>query len=555
MGATQTAIRLHRHAPEPRKPPPKPWLTLNGGISTALCWRCRETYLVYNNDVVSIGGYPHVEGQSPVNPWKLRCQIMSAVPAIADIALDLLLSTITEYNPEMTTDQLLGWLKKLNEETVCNVKVIPLHKLKGWYFDGGRNLRHESGKFFSIVGVKIKTNVGLVPEWSQPIIHQPEIGILGILCQKRNDVLYFLMQAKAEPGNVNKVQLSPTVQATKSNFTRIHKGKSTLFLEYFLHPEKHRIVVDQLQSEQGARFLKKRNRNIIIEIDEKENIDVPDNYCWLTLGQIKKLLKYDNIINMDARTVLSCTQLRAPYAVRRDLLRAVPLAANERSATHTLDLLDSLHRVEDAVYTSEEIISWFTTLKMNTELDARVCNLNEVKKWVIGDNDISHVDGKYFQVIGVDVNIGTREVTRWCQPLVKPREPGIIGMIVKKINGLYHLLVQAKMEAGNFDLLEMAATVQCTTGSYLKPEYDVPYLEYFLEKRGEVLYDSVQSEEGGRFYQEQNRYMVIEVAEEFPTEAEERFIWMTLGQAKEFIKFNNYFNVEARSVISCVSPI
>ena len=64
------------------------------------------------------------------------------------------------------------------------------------------------------------------------------------------------MQAKIEPGNINYVQLSPTLQATKSNYQKVHKGKNPTHLEYFLAEDKN-IILDQLQSEQGARFLKK----------------------------------------------------------------------------------------------------------------------------------------------------------------------------------------------------------------------------------------------------------------------------------------------------------
>ena len=31
------------------------------------------------------------------------------------------------------------------------------------------------------------------------------------------------------------------------------------------------------------------------------------------------------------------------------------------------------------------------------------------------------------------------------------------------------------------------------------------------------------------------------------------FIWMTLGQLKRLNKFNNYLNVEARSLMTCVA--
>ena len=36
-----------------------------------------------------------------------------------------------------------------------------------------------------------------------------------------------------------------------------------------------------------------------------EDIEVLPNYRWMTLGQIKQLMKIDNLVNMDTRTVLS----------------------------------------------------------------------------------------------------------------------------------------------------------------------------------------------------------------------------------------------------------
>ena len=137
----------------------------------------------------------------------------------------------------------------------------------------------------------------------QPIIIQPEIGYLGIICQKINGVINFLMQAKIEPGNINYVQISPTIQATKSNFMRVHGGKMPPYFSYFENAEKYEIIYDQIQSEQSSRFLKKRNRNIIIMVNE--DLSIHSNYKWMTLGQIKTLMKYDNLINMDTRTVIA----------------------------------------------------------------------------------------------------------------------------------------------------------------------------------------------------------------------------------------------------------
>ena len=54
---------------------------------------------------------------------------------------------------------------------------------------------------------------------------------MGII--KNSKTNKYLLQAKAEPGNINKIQISPTVQATKSNYTRVHGGKEIPYLRYF----------------------------------------------------------------------------------------------------------------------------------------------------------------------------------------------------------------------------------------------------------------------------------------------------------------------------------
>lgn len=243
---------------------------------------------------------------------KLNDDIRSGYSDLSDQSLDILLSAATEYNPYTTTDQFFEWLKNLNSSVAFEITFVPLTKMANWLFDAERNIRHSSGKFFSIEGIRVKAEFnGNIKEWEQPIINQPEVGFLGILCQKKNGILYFLMQGKIEPGNVNKIQLSPTLQATKSNFSQVHGGNTPKFLEYFKEDMSGRkIIVDQLQSEQGARFLRKRNRNMIIKMDDDFVLgDIPDNFCWLTLRQLKKALNYPNLVNMDTRTVLSCIQI------------------------------------------------------------------------------------------------------------------------------------------------------------------------------------------------------------------------------------------------------
>lgn len=454
----------------------------------------------------------------------------------------------------ITTEAVLNWMKEKNSLVISNISELPLDELKGWSFTKDR-IAHTSGKFFSIDGIRVKTNYGLVNEWEQPIINQPEIGFLGFIVKKINGILHFLLQAKIEPGNLNIVQLSPTLQATRSNYMRVHNGITPKYLDYFTGEKKVKILVDQLQSEQGARFLQKRNRNIIVEVGENEDLPVYDEFIWLTLRQIKELLGYPNVINMDTRTVISCIQFGSYREIDLKLLEVFQSYSGihlDNKYSFLMSVLNEENHLHDLQY----IISWITALKFKYELQIGKVPLEGISDWVFENGIIHHIQNKYFSVIGVSVQIGNREVTSWNQPMIKSAQDGLMGFLVKKINGIYHFLVQAKLEAGNFDIVEMAPTVQCLTGNYRKGknEYEIPYLDLFLNAEQEnIWYSTYQSEEGGRFYHEQNLNMIVEVHDDFPVDVHENYCWMTLNQMLSFVTYNNYLNMAARSLISVIN--
>jgi len=463
---------------------------------------------------------------------------------------EFVVSLVTEKNSFISTEGVIKWLKERNASTKVNITKIAFEELRDWAFDSKKKaLAHSTGKFFTIEGINVKTNWGNVFEWEQPIINQPEIGYLGIIAKEFEGVLHFLMQAKIEPGNVNNVQLSPTLQATKSNYTQVHKGKKPLYLEYFKDVKKEQILLDQLQSEQGARFLKKRNRNIIIKVED--DIKVHEDFVWLTLAQIKKLSRYDNLVNMDTRTVIS----GIPFAGNIEI--SLPEKIQDVFLVNSFEtglFLSALKR-NNGLHSLDGIINWLTALKSKYELDVTPVDVFNIKDWVISESEIHHKEHKFFKVIATEVEISNREVKRWTQPLVQPAQDGIIAFIVKKINGIYHFLVQAKMECGNFDVLELAPTVQCLTGSYEGSE-NLPFLNDVLNAKPQnIKFSNIQSEEGGRFYREQNKNILIEAESDFPIELPENYIWMTLGQLNTFIKFNNYLNIQARSLLSAINFI
>lgn len=443
------------------------------------------------------------------------------------------------------------WFEAFKANQRFEVRRRSLADLDGWRFqEGTGNLTHNSGRFFSIQGLEIWTNFGHVQHWMQPIINQPEIGILGFLTKRFDGILHFLVQAKMEPGNVNGPQVSPTVQATHSNYTQAHGGKQVPYLDWFLRDQRGRCLVDQLQSEQGARFLAKRNRNMIVMVRDDEPIEVLDGFFWLTLGQLSRLLREDNIVNMDSRTVLSCIRYADDGNGSRHETICTDIrdfAADVRASSCIAD--------EHCLHGFDELTSWLTRMKTTYRLKVRLAPLNQTKNWHFDGEAIRHETGRFFSVIGVDVNIDHREVASWQQPLIESAKGGIVGFVCKKINDAMHFLVQARVEPGNFDCLEMAPTIQLTPGNYDsdRPETLPPFTNLLLDAQGvTVRYDALQSEEGGRFYHDQNRYLILEMDPHRELQVPDNYAWMTIRQMKEFIRFNNYFNIEARGLISCL---
>ncbi|MEV6229252.1 NDP-hexose 2,3-dehydratase family protein [Saccharopolyspora shandongensis] len=470
---------------------------------------------------------------------------MSASPGLdgsPDAGRRFLESALSASNRMIRTAEVHDWLAERLAVNRYDIARIPFRALDRWGFDPETgDLAHDSGRFFRVQGLRVTTNYGPVREWHQPIINQPEVGILGILVKEFDGVLHCLMAAKMEPGNINTIQLSPTVQATRSNYTRAHGGSTPRYLEHFTRQGRDRVLVDVLQSEQGAWFYHKRNRNMVVQTWEE--VDVHPDFCWLTLGQVLELLGHDNLINMDTRTVLSCLPFPAPEFGADGPWR--------NALARSLDCRNGVRTMADA-------LNWITDARTNYVLGTDRVPLDRLPRWTRTDREITHEEGKYFDIVAVSVAASNREVPGWTQPMVEPAAPGEIALLVKRIGGVLHALMRIRVEAGYRDTVELAPTVQCTAANYddapgaARP----PFLAEVLAPAPEsVRYSKILSEEGGRFYCAQNRYQIIEKPADFATDPPNDFEWLTLGQLVELVRHSNYLNIQARSLISSLHSL
>lgn len=409
-------------------------------------------------------------------------------------------------------DKVTAWLEDCRRRNWLTATPLPLSDLEGWRREPGTgDWTHASGRFFRITGIQIEDPDGIT---RQPIIEQPEIGILGFLISVFRGVAHFLVQAKIEPGNPNGLQLAPTIQATRSNFSRIHGGRTIPYLEEFRSPTPSQVFVDTLQSEQGWWFYQKRNRNIVLWSDKP--VALHEDFCWMTLGQLFYLLAAKDVVNMDARSVLGC--LTSQFA---------PKSSSFGSLQPTLTALN--------------------TARATTPMVVRRISLNEVWNW--------HDDGEKlrstqppgpFEVIGCGIHAAGREVLEWSQPLLRPCEVGYYELVFRHAAQDVECLLSLTEEPGLTDIVEYGPTL-----SHLA-QHDSINLGI---GRTKTRYDQLQSEEGGRFLEALSRYVVREVVDPADTPAPPGKVWLSWRDIQHLLVHPRYLTVEARTLALCLQSV
>jgi len=445
--------------------------------------------------------------------------------------------------------QIRDWLARQRAHSRFSMRRIPFSESREWSFEGGR-IVHRTGRFFSIDGLRATSRFPGLEAWEQPIIDQPEIGILGFLAQRRRGVWRLLVQAKTEPGNEGVVQLAPTLQATASNQGRVHRGREPAYLDLFADRPHERDVVDQLQSEQGSRFLRKRNRNLVVVLPPGEELTHDESFRWLSVCELLGLLRLDHAVNTDCRSVLSC--LPVSLLEEDEELRGARGCASGFDAA----LAASLRAGEDlACEPKGRIRAWLTDQRRRYGLRVERLPLGALSGWRVDPDAVRPNAPGLFSVVQVDVCAGDREVERWDQPIVESADPGLVALLCQVRRGLLHFLVQARVEPGAFDVLELTATVQCAPGDYspLELERLHPFAALVLGTPPEwVRFENQQTEEGGRFLRDATRYVVVELPEAESVCPPDNYRWLTLGQIKGLLRFSNVFTNEARSLIACL---
>lgn len=439
------------------------------------------------------------------------------------------------------------WRESVVRDSSFECQLIPFADSRQWRFEDGA-LKHRSGGFFSVVGLRSSSRHLKLNGIERIIILQPEIAINGFLVRHTPSGTEILCQGRVEPGNIEVMQLAPTIQSTDGNIKRLHGGAAPPLVEWFTEKTAARMQYDGLQSEEGSRYYGKYNRNVVFEITSSSLPELPSNFRWFTLDAVREMVASSNVFNTDARSVLSCMDW--------EFLR------KEGSPFQTNDTSGFGHKLYESYTCKEggiaeanlEIFHWLGGLRAFASIRQQLIAIDQVSGWSVTASTIEETTRRFgFTVRQFSIQARGREVSSWDQPLVDSDGVGIVALLCQVRDGVLRFLIKANYELGYLEGVQLSTTIAIPPGEQLDTEDSIQRNLYDMVRSGErcsVKISCRQSEEGGRFYQDENEYSVIELDPGVELELSEDYRWLTLKQVKGLIRTSGVFAIEFRDTIT-----
>jgi oxidase EvaA len=228
--------------------------------------------------------------------------------------------------------------------------------------------------------------------------------------------------------------------------------------------------------------------------------------------------------------VLSCLPVRPTEAPRDEFTDALVRSFTEGGRLRT-----------------REVVSRLTEIKARQEVGQQRVPMCGIGPWRTTGTEIARPDGRYFAIVGTRVAARGQE---WTQPLLAPVPGGVAALLTRVVDGVLHLLLAVRVEAGSMDVAEFGPTVLCTPDNYRDSAHPT-FLDYVLSVAPQrIRYDASISEEGARFYHAQSRYLIVDTGPDFPVEVPDGYVWVTAGQAGALLQHSYYLNMQLRTLMA-----
>ncbi|MGB0523589.1 MAG: NDP-hexose 2,3-dehydratase family protein [Flammeovirgaceae bacterium] len=392
-----------------------------------------------------------------------------------------------------------------------SIERINISAQQSWAYRDGV-LSHSSNGFFHVTGLMHQHT-----QEEQLVLYQPQSALTGLALYKEGREAYVLLQARAEPGNVNVVQYGPTIQSTAANYLRVHGGKKTAYAELFrefsplAYPLGHVMQIDL-----GKRYFKKSKFHSYVEL--KEMIPTEPNMAWVPLSLILDMAQEDNFLNVDLRSLLSVFDW--------DLF-----LSDQQVAPPPSDRL----LAESLVYQDHHL----------GKNDWKLASLDQLSQWSAQDEGIKNNTNSGIWADMFQISCISREVSSWTQPLICATTDGLARLYLRKHQGETEFLVSVRPEFGVSGEVTILPSQLIYPGELTDPALVHAY-------NGQVVAKMTLCDEGGRFYLSNTHFQVVQVGHDFDIEEDQ--VWIRAATLKKLLKISNKVSIQLRCMSSLILP-
>lgn len=344
-------------------------------------------------------------------------------------------------------------------------------------------------------------------------LYQPQGAMTGLIICRQDDQTYVLLQARIEPGNIGICQFGPTVQSTPANYLRLHGGKTTPFSAYFLgYVPGAQVLGATQQNDLAWAYHQKTKAHSFIEVETL--LPTPEAFIWVDLQSIMAAVNEDQLLNADLRSLLTVFDWAAFEGQSRP---AVTLSVSSR------DLLAAVTASQNLGQKTVEMIP-----------------LTDLADWRREETGLQPNSGSGVSFEMFRVKALTREKAEWNQPLIVTDRIAETVLYIRYTGSGLEVLLSVQHDTGLLNGAAIGATLQ------LDPDREQLPLRFQAD--AEVVIRFSQSEEGGRFFQQDSHYTIVSVSGAEQAASDQ--FWVPLKDVKQLLKISNSMTFQLRAVLS-----
>ncbi|MCP2669809.1 NDP-hexose 2,3-dehydratase family protein [Maricaulaceae bacterium EIL42A08] len=400
-----------------------------------------------------------------------------------------------------------------------SVAPVAFDEMAGWSIVSGA-LQHTTRGFFNVVGIR------QAGSFDRVFLYQPQAAISGLITTLKDGERYYLLQARAEPGSPGGVQFGPTVQATAANYTGLHGGAATPYIEYFIHFDpRAKILSDTSQTDLGERYLYKTKRAIVIEIAEMDE-PLPSFY-WVRASTLVDAIGQSLFLNPDLRSLIAL----APWG-------------DYEMSDHLYPRAQAVRRSLTAGQRPEVLGRWLA-LRCSDVAPIEYIGLHDLKGWSIGAAKICESRPRQgISVGGYRTCVAEREVRQWSQPLIEAQGEGLAVLACRHGSEGLEVFTAFARETGFGQLAGLGPSYTCYPGTVA----NVP--EWLREPQLKTIHQCEESDEGGRFFRNIWRFKFAMLETTPPKDVEEQGLWLRVSELKTLLATSNVCTIQLRMMAS-----